>query len=221
MGMRRSLYSVVAILLMANSCLAFTGANPRNFGLKAGTIKLNQYWRLTFEQDYIADDLGEDIRFTQSDMGLVCRPMVDWLELGINYRRIYERTEADPYKAVNRPHMNFNIRGQILALDVSSASRFEYQSSETQKGFWRCRNKFTVRFPSLFAAIKLQPYVSSDFFADLTDTSDCTGRGFSSGASLRLSRNLTGDFYYRWQTSKYDGVQYDYTILGTSLRFTF
>jgi hypothetical protein len=221
MGMRRSLYFVAAILLMAKSCLAYTGPNPRNFGLNAGAIKLNQYWRLTFEQNYIADEQGEDIRFTQSDMGLVCNPVVDWLELGINYKRIYQRTDADPYKAVNRPHMNVTFRGQILALDVSSASRFEYQSRETQKDFWRCRNKFAVKFPSLFTAVKLQPYVSHDFFTDLTSTSDYTGSGFSSGASLRLSRNLSGDFYYRWQTSRYDGVRYDYTIIGTALRFTF
>jgi len=221
MGTRRSLYSVVAILLMANCCLVYAGPNTRNLSLKAGTIKLNQYWRLTFEQDYIADDQGEDIRFTQSDMGLVCRPTVDWLELGINYRRIYERTDADPYKAIDRPHMNVTLRGQILTLDISDSLRFEYRNQENQKDFWRYRNKFAVRFPSLLKAVKLQPYVAHELFADLSDTSDFARSGFSSGASLKLSPNLMADFYYRWQTSRYEGIWYDYTILGTSLRLTF
>ena len=76
-------------------------------------------------------------------------------------------------------------------------------------------------FPPLLARLKLQPYVAHNFFVDLTDASDFTGSGFSSGASLRLSRNLTGDFYYRWQTSRYDGVWYDYTIFGTAIRMSF
>jgi hypothetical protein len=220
MGMRRTVHFVAAILLVIQS-LSHAAPNPRNFDIKTGTVKLNKYWRLTFEQDYIADDQGEDIRFTQSDMGLVCRPAVDWLELGINYRRIYERTEADPYKAIDRPHMNVTLRGQILALDVSDSLRFEYRNQENQKDFWRYRNKFAVRFPSLLKAVKLQPYLAHDFFVDLSDTSDFARNGFSSGASLRLSPNLMADFYYRWQTSRYEGVWYDYTILGTSLRLIF
>jgi hypothetical protein len=117
--------------------------------------------------------------------------------------------------------MNVTLRGQILALDVSNGSRFEYQSREDQKNFWRYRNKFAVKFPSLLKTVKLQPYVAHDFFADLTRTSDFARNGFSSGASLKLSRNLTGDLYYRWQTSRHDGIWYNYTILGTSLRLTF
>jgi hypothetical protein len=221
MGKRSSLYSVAAILLTTNCCLAYAGPNSQNPGIKAGTIKLNQYWRLTLQQDYVADDQGGNICFTQADMGLVCKPLVDWLELGINYRRLYQRTDTDLYKPVDRPHMNVALHGQILAFDISSASGFEYRNQENQKDFWRYRNKFAVKFPPILTAIKLQPYVSHDFFTDLTNTSDYVGSGFSSGAALQISRNLTGDFYYRWQTSRYDGIRYDYRIIGTALRLTF
>jgi hypothetical protein len=220
MGMRKTIHFVAAILLVTQG-LAYAAPTPRNFALKTGTVKLNQYWRLTFEQDYTADDKGGDICLTQSDMGLACSPMVDWLELGINYRRIYERTEADPYKAVDRPHMNVTLRSRILALDISNSSRFEYRNLENQKNFWRYRNKFAVKFPFLLKTVRLQPYVAHELFTDLSDASDFARNGFSSGASLRLSANLMADFYYRRHASRHDGVWYDYTILGTSLRFTF
>ena len=64
MGTRRSLYSVTAILLAVQCSLACAGPKPQNPSLKTGTVNLNQYWRLTFEQDYIADDQGGDICFT-------------------------------------------------------------------------------------------------------------------------------------------------------------
>jgi hypothetical protein len=220
MGNARTIRFAAAIILVIQG-LACAAPNSQNTKLKTGAVNLNQYWRLTFQQDYVADDRGGDICFTQADMGLVCKPFVDWLELGINYRRIYQKTDADPYKAVNRPHMNVALSGRVLAFDITSASWFEYRNQENQKDFWRYGNRFTVKFPFLFTPIKLQPYLSHNFSADLTDASDYAGSGFSSGASLRLSRNLTGDLYYRWQTSRYDGARYDYTILGTSLRLTF
>ena len=221
MGMRKLLYSVAIILLTANCCLAYTGMKPQESLIKAGTVKLNQYWQLTLEQDYVADDQGRDICFTQSDMGLVCKPMTDWFELGVNYRRIYQRTEDDPYKAIDRPRLNIALRGQIFAFDASCASRFEYRNQERQKDFWRYGNKFALKFQPLVPAFKLQPYIAYDFSADLNSTSDFASRGFSSGASFKLSQNLTGDFYCRWQTSRYGDIFYDYRVIGTALRFTF
>ena len=61
MGMRQSLYSVVAILLAAKCCFAYTGPNPRNSNIKAGTVKLDRCWNLTFDHDYIAGDNDEDL----------------------------------------------------------------------------------------------------------------------------------------------------------------
>ena len=121
-GDEKVVYSVAVILLRQSAALP-RRPEPRT-SLKAGTIKLDHSLRLTFAHDYIAGDHGADLCFTQADMGLVCRPLVDWLELGINYRRSYERTDADPYKAVNRPHMNVALHGQILAFDVSSRLAF-------------------------------------------------------------------------------------------------
>ena len=219
--MRKSIYSAVVILLAAKCCFAYTGPNPRNSNIKAGTVKLDRSWNLTFDHDYIAGDNDEDLCFTHSDMGLVYKGLMDGLELGVNYTQVYERTDAEPWKAIDRPHMNVTLHGQILALDVSSASRFEYRDQETQKDFWRYRNKFAVKFPSLLKAVKLQPYLAHDFFVDLTSTSDFARNGLSSGISFKLSRNLTGDFYYRWHTSRYDGIWYDYRILGTVIKIVF
>ena len=56
-------------------------------------------------------------------MGLVYKGLMDGLELGVNYTQVYERTDAEPWKAIDRPHMNVTLHGQILALDVSSAFR--------------------------------------------------------------------------------------------------
>ena len=149
MGMRSVAIFVAAILLAASAASPIQARTPETPTSKQAQSNSISTGRLTFDQDYIADDRGEDICFTQADMGLVCKPLVDWLELGINYRRIYERTDADPDKATNRPHMNVALRGQILALDVSSASWFEYRNQENQKNFWRYGNKFAVKFPFL------------------------------------------------------------------------
>lgn len=217
----KTVHLVTIIFLLAQSCLAYIGPSPKNFDIKAGAVKLDRHWQLTFDHDYMVGGHGEDLYYTHSDMGLVCKGLADWLEFGINYSQVYLRSDAEPYKAADRPHMNVTLRGQILALDISNGSRFEYQGRQDQKSFWRYRNRFAVKLPSLVSAFKLQPYLAHDFFTDLSETSDFARNGFSSGASLRLSRNLTGDFYYRWQTSRYDGVWYDYKIIGTSLRFTF
>ena len=218
--MKKTVHFVAVFLLMIQS-LACAAPQLQNLSIKTGAVRLDTNWQITFDQDYMTGSIGEDLCPTHSDMGLVYNGLVEWLELGINYRQVFLTSQADPWKPVDRPHLNVTFRGQILAFDISNGSRFEYQSRDDRKDFWRYRNKFAVKFPSLLKDFKLQPYVAHDFFADLSSASDFARNGFSSGASLKLSRNLVGDFYYRWQTSRYGGMWYDYRIIGTSIRLNF
>ena len=219
--MKRFVYICVLILPCVQSSLAYSARDLRDPSIKGGSVKLDQHWRITFEQDYLADDQGEDLRFTYSDMGLVNRGLIKGLEFGFNYRQIYQRSEADPWKPLGQPHLNLVLRGKVLALDISNGVNFEYLKQEDQKDLWRYRNKFVVKFPALLKSINLQPYVAHDLSADMSGNGDYARAGISYGASIKLSRNIFGDFYYRWQTSRYDGATYDYKILGTSLRLTF
>ena len=153
-------------------------------------------------------------------MGLVYRPMADSLEFGINYRQIYGQTETSPWKPENRPHVNVTLRAKFFNLDVSNGSRLEYSNPENRSEFWCYGNKFAIRLPLQAASLKVQPYVSHDIFVDFGD-SNFARNGFSSGASVKLSQNLVGDFYYRCQTSRYGDVWRDVKMLGTSLRYRF
>lgn len=140
---------------------------------------------------------------------------------GLNYKQVFERTDSEgEWKQENRPHLNITLKGRLFDLGLSSRSRFEYRDRENKKDLWRYRNKVTVKFPLELTSFKLQPYLADEVFINF-DEEDFNKNRLYAGLSLKLSKNIKGEVYYLWQSSKSGGDWKDINVLGTGLKFYF
>ena len=221
MGMKKiALFVLIFVLIFSQVCHALVPKEFEDFAVKNGTVKIDNQWRLTFQNDYLIDDNGQGLCPTHADMGLVNYGLINGLEFGLNYRQVYGRTETNSWSPDGRPHFNVRIRKKILGFEISDGTGIEYRRFETQKNYWEYRNNIVLRLPPL-SLLKLQPYIAHNYFTNIGSESEFSSSGFSSGASLKLSKNIFSDFYYSWQVERYDNVPVYYKIFGTSLRFLF
>lgn len=181
---------------------------------------INKDWKVTFEEEFRLGDDGGHLYYHHSDLGFVYKGFADWIDLGFNYRQVFEKDNAGEWRPENRPHLNITLKGKLFDLDLSDRSRFEYRDRENKKDLWRYRNKFTVKFPLELTKFKLQPYLADEVFINFDEEGYNRNRLYS-GASFKLSKNLEGNIFYLWQSSRSGGNWKDINVLGVSLKYRF
>ena len=173
-----------------------------------------------FEEELkLGDDAGE-LYCHNSDFGLVYKGLAEWVSIGFNFKKEYERDDNGQWRQENRPHLNITLKGRPLGLDLSNRSRFEYRDRENKEDVWRYRNKTTVKLPLEFTELKLKPYLAEEVFITLNDDNVDRNR-FYSGVCFNLSKNIEGNIFYLWQSSRASKDWKDINVLGTQLRFLF
>ena len=212
--------TVIAILSISEICFA-TDDGDFQYWSKAGvSFDIDKDWKFTFGEEFrLGDDAGDLYRH-HSDLGLVYKSLADWIDLGFNFRWVFEKDSKDKWRQENRPHLNLTVKGKLFDLDVSSRSRFEYRDRENKKDVWRYRNKVTLKLPLELTSLKLQPYLADEVFINF-DEGDFNRNRLYSGLSLNLSKNIKAEVYYLWQSSESGGDWKDINVLGTQLKFRF
>jgi len=212
--------TVIAVLLISEICFAFDDGDFQYWSKASASFDIHKDWKFTFAEEFwLGDDAGKLYRH-HSDIGFVYKSLADWIELGFNYRQVFQKDGKDKWRQENRPHLNVTLKGKLLGLDLSDRSRFEYRDRENKKDLWRYRNKVTVKFPLELTSLKLQPYLADEVFVNF-DEEDFNRNRLYAGLSLKLSKNIEAEVYYLRQSSESGGEWEDINVLGTQLRFHF
>lgn len=212
--------TVIIILLTSEICFATDDGDFQYWSSADVSLDIDKDWKVTFAEEFrLGDDAGH-LYYHHSDIGFVYKSLADWIDLGFNYRQVFERDSKDKWRQENRPHLNVMLKGKLFGLDLSDRSRFEYRDRENKKDLWRYRNKVTVKFPLELTSLKLQPYLAEEVFINF-DEEDFNRNRLYAGLSLKLSKNIKGEVYYLWQSSKSGGDWKDINVLGTGLKFYF
>lgn len=213
--------TVITILLTSEICFATDDGDFQYWSSANVSLDIDKDWKITFAEEFrLGDDAGH-LYYHHSDIGFVYKSLADWIDLGFNYKQVFERTDSEgEWKQENRPHLNITLKGRLFDLGLSSRSRFEYRDRENKKDLWRYRNKVTVKFPLELTSFKLQPYLADEVFINF-DEEDFNKNRLYAGLSLKLSKNIKGEVYYLWQSSKSGGDWKDINVLGTGLKFYF
>ena len=213
--------TVITILLTSEICFAIDDGDFQYWSSANVSLDIDKDWKITFAEEFrLGDDAGR-LYYHHSDLGFVYKSLADWIDLGFNYKQVFERTNSEgEWKQENRPHLNITLKGRLFDLGLSSRSRFEYRDRENKKDLWRYRNKVTVKFPLELTSLKLQPYLAEEVFINF-DEEDFNRNRLYAGLSLKLSKNIEAEVYYLRQSSEYGGEWEDINVLGTQLRFHF
>ena len=221
---KTAMYFIVVFIctgIPGESCCAFDDGDFQYWSAAGGSFEINPDWGCSFEEEFrFGDDAGE-LYYHHSDLGFIYKGFADWLDLGINYRQVFERTDSEgEWKQENRPHLNVTLKGQLFGLNVSDRSRFEYRDREDKNDLWRYRNKVTIKLPLELTALKLKPYLADEVFVPLDDDNIAKNRVYA-GVSFQMLENMTGEVFYVWQSSRAPGDWNDINVLGTRLKFRF
>ncbi len=202
------------------SCFGFEDGDFQLWSTAKANFEVNKQWKGKFEEEFrFGGDAGE-LYYQHSDLGFVYGALAEWIDIGLNYRLVFEKDGAGRWRQENRPHFNVIFKGKLSDLSVSNRSRFEYREREIKKDIWRYRNKTTVKFPVKLTALKLQPYIADEAFINFGEQ-DITRNRFYSGFSMTLSKRLKGELFYLWQASKSSGAWQDINVLGVQLQVYF
>jgi len=212
---------LVCVGFLSGPCFAFDDGDFQWWSSAGASFDINKDWKCSFEEEFrFGDDAGE-FYYHHSDLGFVYGSLADWIDLGFNYRQVFERADSESeWKQENRPHLNVTLKGKFFGLGVSNRARFEYRDREDQEDHWRYRNQFTVKVPLELTELKLKPYVADEVFVPLNDDNITRNRVYT-GLSFDVLKNMTGEVFYLWQSSRSSGDWNDINVLGTRLKFRF
>ncbi len=222
------LYRIVGYLFLAlicsgltsEFCFAYNDEGFQYWSSASASFDINKDWKGTLEEEFRLGNDGGHLYYHHSDLGFVYRSIADWIDLGFNYRKVFEKDSNGKWRQENRPHLNITLKTHLFNLDVSNRARLEYRDREKKKDVWRYRNKTTVKFPLKLTKLKLQPYIADEIFITLNDDNVDRNR-FYAGASLNLSKNIKANIFYLWQSSRSGHQWKNINVIGTQLKFLF
>jgi len=210
--------TIITLALSGEFC--FASGDFEYWATAGASLNINKDWGCTFEEELRFKDGGGEFYYHHSDLGVVYKGLASWIDLGVNFRKVYSKDSAGEWTQEDRPHLNATLKGKFFDINVSDRSRLEYRDRESEKDDWRYRNKVTVKLPVELTRIKLQPYLAEEVFINLDEGIFNRNRMYI-GLSINLSKKLKGDIYYLWQTSKSNGKWGDINAIGLGLKFYF
>jgi len=184
------------------------------------SFDINKNWTTTFQEEFRLGDEGGNLYYHCSDLGFVYKGYADWVDLGFNFKKVYERDSQGTWRTENRPHINVTLKTKLGGIDLTSRSRVEYRDREKKEDLWRYRNKVTFKLPFELTELKLRPYLADEIFINFNDQGYTRNR-FYSGFSFDLAKNIKGEIYYLWQSERADSGRDDINAFGTKLKFLF
>lgn len=220
---RRTAYLTVAILFAAHpggKCFADDIGKFEYWTTAGASFDLDENWSVRVSELLkMGNDAGE-LTYHHTDLGFVYHGLADWVDLGLNYRQVFDKDDARNWRRENRPHVNVTVKSRLADIDVSDRSRLEYRDKENDPDVWRYTNKLTIRLPCEFTKWKLRPYLADHVYINLEGQA-FDGNKVYSGFSFEPSANTRGGLYYVWDTDKSDGKWTSTNILWLQLRFYF
>ena len=138
---------LICVGLLSRHCSAYEDEGFQFWTTASASFDNDKNWKGKFEQEFRLGDDGGNLYYQHSDLGFTYTSLAKWIELGLNYRQIFEKDSRGEWMQENQPHFNITLKTQLFDLDLSNRSRFEYRDRENKDDLWRYRNKVTVKFP--------------------------------------------------------------------------
>lgn len=202
-----------------NISFAFDNRDFQYWNTETVSWKINDLVSAKAETEFRFGDNGGNFYYQHTDLGFTYSGIAEWLDLGINYRQIYEKKNGR-WQYENVPHLNATLKTKLLNYPIGNRSRFEYKAKEDAEDYWRYRNKTTIKTPFKLTTLEIQPYIADEIFYDYNLGLLNRNRLYG-GFAFRIFKDLKGDIFYLWQASKKSGTWTDTNVAGTKLTLSF
>ena len=212
--------TVVFGTLLNGTCFGSTNGNGEYWQTVGFDYNMNKDWKLTVRQELRFGKSGGDPYLHNIDVGLVYKSFGDWIDVGLNFKKEFEKDSSGKYRGENRPNLNIMVKGKLFDLDVEDRLRLEYRDLETKEDVWRFRNKTVINLPFKLTKFNLQPYIADEIFINLGESRINQNRSYA-GLSFKLSRNIKTSVYYMFKSSKQSSGWLNTNVIATQIIFLF
>ena len=213
-----SLLLMCCLIFFLGYTYAFDDEDFQYWNTESLTVKINDRWKATLEEDLRFGDDARQFAYHHTDIGLAYSGITSWLDLGLNYRHVSER-KNNGWKTESRPHFNATIKAKTMGLNISNRAKFEYRNREEADNLWRYANKITFILPAIVSQLNIRPYVANEIFIDF-DAGELNQNRIYAGLQFTITKNLNCElFYLRLSAKKTQWT--DSNILGTKLKLSF
>lgn len=181
--------------------------------------KLSEEWTIRGHSEQWLRDNITDLYYYNFEGGALYSPS-RFIDFGPFYR--YEQQKSDKGRIVsnNQYYLEITPKYTIRKFQLSNRGRIEYNDRNVGSDYWRYRNRVKIAYPLKFAKVAVSPYVSDEFFWDITNHSVNQNR-FGGGLAWKLSKHVTFTTYYLWRTRLAGAIWKSEQVIGTALGFNF
>ena len=192
----------LALLMLCGACLSrpaaataardtllWTSASIRYKPHKKLKLELSQHLRL--------DQNLSQVERTMPELELTYRP-AGWLDLGIGYRYIFERTKNGDLEPAHRYHGQLGLEHELGPVEISYRLRYQEKHEEDEFDWTaRIRNKLSAQLDTDTA---FTPLISAEHFLDTVERpTETTRYRLGIGTKIKLSKphRLTVRYLYQ------------------------
>jgi len=218
-SLKKVILTVFIVLSFIGTSFAFDDGDFQYWNTESISYKINDEWKMKLEEEFRFGDDASDFYYQHSDLGATYKGLADWLEVGLNFRLIFEE-DGDSWLHEYRPHLNATLKYKLEDFKLSNRGRMEFRVKQKGDDSWRYRNKFTIKYPVMIEKIKFSPYIADEIFMDF-DIGELNRNRLYGGIDFELPKYLKLDIFYLWQTSKKSKHWINYHVLGTKLKLSF
>jgi hypothetical protein len=209
----------LAFILAPGVSYAFENGDFQYWSTTSGSTKLNDKTKINVEEEFRLGDGWGDLYYTHTDAGIKYSLNKN-VDLGVNYKQIFEKRDHDEWDSEYRPHFNATAKVKTGDAQLSNRGRLELRFRESKNTRWRIRNKMAFDLPMKWTRFNIQPYVADEIFITLYDIEVNRNRLYV-GFKGNVLDNLKGEIYYLTQITKGDNEWTNYNIIGTKVKFAF
>lgn len=217
-GKRKYVFIILIITIFPFKCFAFEDGDFQYWNTESVSFKIKDDWKFKIEEEFRFGDNVKRFYYQHSDFGITYSGLAKWLDVGVNYRLIFEE-KSDKWNTEHRPHFHVTLKHNVEGFSFSDRSRFEYRIKQNSDDSWRYRNKFTIKLPK-FTDFQIRPYVADEIFIDFDHGEFNRNRAYA-GIAFKIVKHLSADIFYLLQTSKKDNHWKNYHIIGSKLKLAF
>lgn len=219
--MRRQGILLLTLLLMSLFLLTAEASDWNYRTLSIIKWRFADRWAVkSTSQSNFRNDM-RDHYFTWADIGFEYE-LYDWLNVGLAYRLVREKSTAGVWATERRPMVDFDFKTKISNVKVSNRCRFERQDykSPLTKDVFRYRHATKLTPPISWTKLKITPYIENEIFYNF-NTGYLEMNWLTTGVSWKLTKNLIADISYRFQNVNKPSGWESVNVLGTKMMLLF
>jgi hypothetical protein len=93
-----SIVMLFVTVFLALPCFALDDGDFQFWGTAGASCDINKDWKVRFDEELRYGDDASELYYHHSDLGFIYSSLAEWIDLGFNYRQVFEKDSAGKWR---------------------------------------------------------------------------------------------------------------------------